>query len=377
MTKPIKKLAVLGSTGSIGRQVLDIVQTFPERFTVTALAGGSDAGLLSNQLRQFKPKFAYFAGNVDMPATVKSLSMEEIAAEPEIDMVVVATSGRAGLNPTLAAIRAGKQIALANKEVLVMAGAIVMAEAQAKHIQILPIDSEHSAIFQCLKGEPNEIDKIILTASGGPFIDYSESMMANVSVDEALKHPTWKMGKKVTIDSATLMNKGLEAIEAGWLFSMPLDRIEVTIHRQSIVHSLVEFVDGSVKAQLSMPDMRVAIQYALSYPERLANSSFPRLELAKTKSLTFERIDYSSFPCLKLAINAGKSGGTYPAVLCAADEVVVDLFLQKRVRFTQIAEIVEKTLSLHHSTDKPTLADIMQADKWARDTALSILSKVS
>ncbi len=376
MSRPLKKLAVLGSTGSIGRQVLDIVQAFPDRFIVTALAGGNNGSLFIDQLSRFKPKFMYFAGKLDTPSNVKSLSMEEIACHPDVDMVVVATSGKAGLNPTLAAIKASKKIALANKEVLVMAGEIVMKEARTRGLQILPIDSEHSAIFQCLTGETNHVNKIMLTASGGPFLNYSESMLADVTVEEALRHPTWKMGRKVTIDSATLMNKGLEAIEASWLFAVPLNKIEVVIHRQSIVHSLVEFADGSIKAQLGMPDMRLAIQYALSYPERLTNHSLPLLDLAKIKSLTFDRMDYSLFPCLTLAIDAGHKGGTYPAALCAADDIAVDLFLERRIAFTQIAEIVEKTLSLHESINRPTLDEIIKADEWARDTALAILSKV-
>jgi len=377
MTKAVKKLAVLGSTGSIGRQVLDIVQSFPDKFTVTGLAGGKNTSLFMNQISQFKPKLVYIAGKLDLPGNVKLESMEEIARHPEVDMVVIATSGRVGLGPTLSAIKAGKKIALANKEVLVMAGEIVMAEARARQIQLLPIDSEHSAIYQCLSGETNKIDRIILTASGGPFLNHAASMLANVTVDEALSHPTWKMGKKVTIDSATLMNKGLEAIEASWLFAVPLSKVEIVIHRQSIVHSLVEFVDGSIKAQLSMPDMRIAIQYALSYPERLANYGPPRINLPELNHLTFERIDYSVFPCLTLALEAGKNAGTYPAAMCAADEVAVELFLQKRIHFNQIAEIIEKTLSLHRSIEKPTLEEILKADEWARDTALAILSKVT
>jgi 1-deoxy-D-xylulose-5-phosphate reductoisomerase len=296
--------------------------------------------------------------------------MEEIATHPEVNIVVIATSGKIGLTPTLAAIRSEKKIALANKEVLVMAGEIIMKEAKLRQVQILPIDSEHSAIYQCLQGEKGEVAQLILTASGGPFYNLSPSRLTKVTVDEALEHPTWKMGKKVTIDSATLINKGLEAIEASWLFSIPLNKIEIVIHPQSIIHSLVEFIDGSLKAQLSVPDMRFAIQYALSYPERLANDNLPRMNLARLNSLTFETINYAMFPCLQLALDAGKKGGTYPAVLCAADEIAVQLFLEQRIAFPQIAEIIDKTISLHQSIGSPTLEEILTADEWARDTAL-------
>jgi len=377
MSSNIKKLAILGSTGSIGRQVLDIVGDFPDRFMITGLAGGKNTSLLSSQINQFQPKLVYSAHKFNPPDGTKLCSMEEMAAHPDVDMVVLATSGKVGLTPTLAAIRSGKKIALANKEVLVMAGAIVMAEAGLKQTQILPIDSEHSAIYQCLQGETSQVARLILTASGGPLFHRSPATLNSVTVDEALKHPTWKMGKKVTIDSATLMNKALEAIEASWLFSIPLTKIDIVIHPQSVIHSLVEFVDGSLKAQLSAPDMRFAIQYALSYPERLANNRLPRIDLPLLNSLTFDRINYSMFPCLQLGLNAGKKGGTYPAVLCAADEIAVQLFLEKRIDFGQIAEIIDKILSLHQSVDKPTLDDILEADQWARNTATEILSKVN
>ena len=301
--------------------------------------------------------------------------MEEIATHPDVDIVIIATSGKAGLSPTLAAIRSGKKIALANKEVLVMAGEIIMAEAKRYQSQILPVDSEHSAIWQCLSGEKTEVARLILTASGGPFYHHSPTHLAKVTAEEALRHPTWKMGRKVTIDSATLMNKGLEAIEAHWLFSIPFSKIDIVIHPQSIIHSLVEFADGSLKAQLSIPDMRFPIQYALSYPNRLANPSLPRIDLARMNSLTFETINYSMFPCLQLALDAGKKGGTYPAVLCAADEIAVELFLDKYISFPSIAEIVDRTINSHQGITNPTLDDILAADEWARDTALKITKK--
>jgi 1-deoxy-D-xylulose-5-phosphate reductoisomerase len=375
MSNAIKKLAVIGSTGSIGQQVLDIVRDFPDKFRIIGLAGGKNTSLLSDQISQFQPKVVYSPHKFNLPGNIKLSSMEEIATHPEVDMVVIATSGKIGLTPTLAAIKSGKKIALANKEVLVMAGEIIMKEAKLRQAQIMPIDSEHSAIYQCLHGEPGEVAQLILTASGGPFYHHSPSKLTKVSVDEALKHPTWKMGKKVTIDSATLMNKGLEAIEASWLFSIPLSKIEIIIHPQSIIHSLVEFVDGSMKAQLSVPDMRFAIQYALSYPERLANYSLPRMNLARLNSLTFETINYATFPCLQLALDAGKKGGTYPAVLCAADEIAVELFLEQHIGFPQIAEIIDKTISLHQSIANPNLDEILTADKWARDTALKSVAR--
>jgi 1-deoxy-D-xylulose-5-phosphate reductoisomerase len=375
MSKAVNKLAIIGSTGSIGQQVLDIVRDFPDKFRIIGLAGGNNAGLLSDQISQFQPKIVYSAHKFNLPGNTKFSSMEEIATHPEVNMVVVATSGKIGLTPTLAAIRSGKKIALANKEVLVMAGEIIMKEAKLHQAKIMPIDSEHSAIYQCLQGEKSKVARLILTASGGPFYHHSALRLTKVTVEEALEHPTWKMGKKVTIDSATLMNKGLEAIEASWLFSIPLNKIEIIIHPQSIIHSLVEFIDGSIKAQLSVPDMRFAIQYALSYPERLANDSLPRVNLARLNSLTFETINYAMFPCLQLALDAGEKGGTYPAVLCAADEIAVQLFLKKNIAFPQIAKIIDKTISLHQSIDNPTLEEIITADQWARDTTLKSVAR--
>jgi len=377
MSNTIKKLAVLGSTGSIGQQALDIIKDFPGKFRTIGLAGGKNTSLLAKQINQFQPELVYSPLKFSLPDKIKFSSMEEIAAHPEVDIVIIATSGKAGLVPTLAAIRSGKKIALANKEVLVMAGEIVMAEAKRHQAQILPIDSEHSAIWQCLSGEKTEVARLILTASGGPFYHHSSTQLAKVTIEEALRHPTWKMGRKVTIDSATLMNKGLEAIEAHWLFSIPFSQIDIVIHPQSIIHSLVEFVDGSLKAQLSTPDMRFPIQYALSYPKRLYNPRLPRINIARMNSLTFETINYSLFPCLQLALDAGKKGGTYPAVLCAADDIAVELFLDQYISFPGISEVVARTISLHQSINNPTLDDILAADEWARDTALKITKKES
>ncbi|MGD0780248.1 MAG: 1-deoxy-D-xylulose-5-phosphate reductoisomerase [Dehalococcoidales bacterium] len=379
MVTKIKKLSLLGSTGSIGQQTLDIVRAMPERFLVVCLAAGDNHALLMQQIQEFKPEFFYYAGysseNTDRAVFLRPryLPLEQMATHQDVDIVVIATSGVAGLDAVLAAVKAGKTIALANKESLVAAGEIINATAKKSKAHIHPVDSEHSAIWQCLNGEKQAPCRIILTASGGPFLDYPPERMANITVMQALAHPSWKMGKKVTIDSATLMNKGLEVIEAHWLFSVPLEDVTVLIHPQSIVHSMVEFIDGSVKAQLSYPDMRLPIQYALSYPDRLPNTILPNLDWSNFADLTFQQPDMTKFPCLRLAIEAGNRGGTYPAVLCAADEVAVDLFLQEKIRFTDIPIIVEKTLEKHSSVSHPTLDDIKAADKWARETALKII----
>jgi 1-deoxy-D-xylulose-5-phosphate reductoisomerase len=372
MVHRVKRLAILGSTGSIGRQTLEVVRAFPQRFQVVALTGGRNLTLLKAQVREFKPKLVSTesgARGERMPGA-SHLSMEEIAAHPDVEVVVIATAGKAGLGPTLAAIRSGKTVALANKEVLVMAGEVVSAEAKRQGVEILPIDSEHSAIWQCLHGEDRkDIARLILTASGGPFRSKTVRQLAEVTPDEALRHPTWQMGTKVTIDSATLMNKGMEIIEAHWLFGVPFDRIEVIIHHQSIIHSLVEFIDGSTKAQLSFPDMRLPIQYALTYPERWEGVFRSKMDFAKIGSLNFEAVDLARFPCLRIAREAAVKGGTYPAVLCAADEVAVELFLKKKIGFPGIADLVARTLERHDGVSQPSLEDIISADAWARDAA--------
>jgi 1-deoxy-D-xylulose-5-phosphate reductoisomerase len=371
MGSGIKRVAVLGSTGSIGRQTLAVIGAFPELFRVIGLAAGENADLLAKQIKQFQPRF-FYCQNAGTAASLakgdgERLELAEMASYPDVDIVVVATSGKAGLGPTMEAVKAGKVIALANKESLVMAGEIVTGEARLHGARILPVDSEHSAIWQCLEGETPSVARLILTASGGPFLHYTQAKLEKVTAEQALGHPTWQMGKKVTLDSATLMNKGLEVIEAHWLFDTPFENIEVVIHPQSIVHSMVEFIDGSIKAQLGCPDMRLPIQYALSYPERLANRQLPRLDWSRLGQLTFEQPDLDTFPCLRLAIEAGKKGGTYPAVVCAADEVAVMLFLARRIKFTDIAILVERALEKHQAVAYPTLDDIMAADDWARE----------
>ncbi|HJX12472.1 MAG TPA: 1-deoxy-D-xylulose-5-phosphate reductoisomerase, partial [Dehalococcoidales bacterium] len=310
MSSEARRVAVLGSTGSIGRQTLEVVRALPDSFRVVGLAAGRNSALLAEQVREFRPDYVSYAApggegkeaaDFLRSAGVKFLSLEEMARHPDVDTVVVATPGTAGLGATLAAVGAGKTIALANKESLVAAGEIITAEAGKSGARILPVDSEHSAIWQCLNGEKQGARRIILTASGGPFRDFSAGQMAGITVAQALDHPSWRMGKKVTIDSATLMNKGLEVIEAHWLFNMAIDDVRVLVHPQSIVHSMVEFIDGAVKAQLSFPDMRLPIQYALTYPDRLANPELPTLDWDDFRSLTFGPPDLERFPCLRLA----------------------------------------------------------------------------
>ncbi len=382
MGNAIKRLAILGSTGSIGRQTLDVVRALPEHFHVVALAAGKNTDLLMEQVREFDPELVSFiasetgdsdSGNAFEKMGCEVVSLEDMACNPDIDTVVMATSGTAGLNATLSAVRSGKNIALANKESLVAAGEIIMSEAENNGASILPVDSEHSAIWQCLQGEKQEARRIILTASGGPFHSYSEEQMAGITVEQALDHPSWRMGKKVTIDSATLMNKGLEVIEAHWLFNVPVEAIRILVHPGSIVHSMVEFVDGSVKAQLGCPDMRLPIQYALTYPDRIANPGLPAIDWDDFTDLSFEQPDFDKFPCLQLAIEAGGKGGTYPAVLCAADEVAVEAFLGGRIGFNYIARCIEQVLEQHRNKNNPTIEDILATDIWARETAYGFI----
>ena len=372
MVRSVKRLVVLGSTGSIGRQTLEVIAAFPDRFQVVGLAAGENAALLAEQAARFGPRFVCCRRKLP-PGDYQALSLEEMAAHPEADIVVIATPGRSGLSPTLAAVEAGKRIALANKESLVMAGEIITAAARKSGASIIPVDSEHSAIWQCLEGERSAPRRLILTASGGPFRGYTPARLARVTPEQALAHPSWRMGRKVTVDSATLMNKGLEVIEAHWLFNMAYENISVLIHPQSIVHSLVEFADGAVKAQLSHPDMRLPIQYALAYPERLANAALPRLDWDEIKRLDFEPPDLAAFPCLKLAIEAGRKGGTYPAVLSGAGEAAVELFLAGRIGFTDIAAVVAGALEEHESSSQPTIAEITAAETWARQRVLQMV----
>ncbi len=364
-----QNIVVLGSTGSIGCQTLEIARAFPERLRVIGLAAGYNLKLLSEQILEFKPRFVCFQGETSsLPhGNHEFMSPEEMVAHYDIHTVVAASSGSSGLIPLISAIKAGKTIALANKESLVTAGELVIPLVHRHHAQLRPVDSEHSAIWQCLMGETGTVSRIILTASGGPFRGYTRVELAEVTAEQALRHPSWKMGRKVTIDSSTLMNKGLEVIEAHWLFDTPFNNIEVLVHPQSVIHSMVEFVDGAIKAQLGAADMRLPIQYALSCPERWGGAGLPALDFGHTPRLDFEKPDYERFPCLKLAIDAGKNGGTYPAAMCAADEIAVDMFLDGRIKYNDIALLIEDVLIKHSNIANPDLDSILYADTWARE----------
>src|SRR4030042_798714 len=332
-------VALIGSTGSIRQQTLDVIRNHSRNFRVTGLAAGKNTALLEQQIAEFRPQLVHSLSPVTLPPSARSALPEEIASDDEVDLVVIATVGKAGLNPTLAAIKSAKRVAMANKEVLVMAGHIIMESAKLHGASILPVDSEHSAIWQCLSGESAEISRLIITASGGPCHGYDSRRLSEVSVEQTLNHPTWNMGRKVTVDSATLMNKGLEVIEAHWLFGLSYERIEIVVHAQSIIHSMVEFIDGSIKAQMSYPDMHLPIQYALTYPGRLL-SALPRLDITAIQTLSFAPLDDTAFPCVSLALEAGRRGGTHPSALCAADEIAVQLFLERKIKFREIAHII-------------------------------------
>ncbi|PKN51979.1 MAG: 1-deoxy-D-xylulose-5-phosphate reductoisomerase [Deltaproteobacteria bacterium HGW-Deltaproteobacteria-13] len=384
----MKKISILGSTGSIGCSALDVIAKNPERFQVVALAAGKNIRLLKKQIEKFQPGLVAVGSKesalkLGEALTAKSKvkifygeeGLKEIASFPS-SMVISAISGSAGLLPTLAAIEAGNDIALANKETMVMAGEIVTQRADKKGVKIIPVDSEHSAIFQCLEGNKRKnLQRIILTASGGPFLNFTEKQLQKVSLSETLCHPKWKMGKKITIDCASMMNKGLEVIEAKWLFHVDINAIDVLIHPQSIVHSMVEFVDGAYLAQMGVPDMRIPIAYALTYPERIMND-LPPLNLIKTGSLEFYKPDIRKFPCLDIAYRAGICGGTAPVVLNAADEVAVSAFMKKKIRFIDLPEIIEKVMTLHGVIDNPSLDDILQADLWARRETEKIIERM-
>jgi 1-deoxy-D-xylulose-5-phosphate reductoisomerase len=412
------RLSILGSTGSIGRQALEVVREQPGRFEVVALAAGRSAALLAEQAAEFRPRVVCLTGappegapptrpaptshppdraspapgrgGPDAPGAAGLRGgawdllhgedgLATLATLPEAEIVLVATSGRVALPATLAAVQAGKDVALANKESLVIAGELVAGAARRSGARLLPVDSEHSALWQCLRGEaPGAVRRMILTASGGPFRTWPEARLAAVDVAQALAHPTWRMGPKVTIDSATLMNKGLEAIEAHWLFDLPLERIEVVVHPESIVHSLVEFVDGSLKAQLGWPDMKLPIQLALARGERLSRDDpvTRPFDLGALGRLHFEPPDPQRFPCLRLATGAGQEGGTAPAVLCAADEVAVEHFLEGGLRFVDIPRVVDRTLERHPPEAVQGLAHLLEVDALARRTAAQACARI-
>lgn len=382
----MKKIILLGSTGSIGTQALDVIEQNKDKFTVSALACGGNVELLTEQIKRFGPEVASVAEEEDAQVLQKRFPKMEIlwgeeglvsVSEGPGDVVVNGLMGIRGLMPTLAAIATGKDVALANKETLVAGGELVTAAAAEKGVSILPLDSEHSAIFQCLQGEERRaLNKILLTASGGPFRSYSSESLEHVKLEQALRHPRWKMGKKITVDSATLMNKGLEVIEARWLFDVPLSQIEVLVHPQSIVHSMVEFVDGCVMAQLGAPDMRIPIAYALHYPSREYNG-FDRLNfLREGANLTFEKADEEKFRALRMAYDAGEKGGTYPVVLNGANEMLVKLFLEKKIKFTDITKGLDRIMNFHVPKYDLTPEDILEADGEARRDALELFGGV-
>lgn len=382
----MKRITILGSTGSIGTQTLDVVRNNKDKFEVVAISANSSVDLLLEQILEFNPKYVavyneesanklknMIPNNIDIEVLSSMEGLVKICQLKEVDIVLTAVVGMIGLVPTMAAIKAKKTIALANKETLVTAGEIVMEEAKKNNVDILPVDSEHSAIFQCLNGErKKDVEKIILTASGGPFRGKSKEELINVTKNQALKHPNWDMGRKISIDSSTLMNKGLEVIEAKWLFDVDVEDIDIVVHPQSIIHSMVSFKDSSVMAQLGCPDMRLPIEYALTYPGR-SETDFERLDLAKIATLTFEKPDMETFPCLQLAFKVLKLGGTYPTVLNAANEVLVNEFLDDKIGFYDIPYYIERSLEQHNNRSNPTLEDILEVDKETRKFLSNLL----
>ena len=381
----MKKISLLGSTGSIGTNVLDVIERNPEKFQILGMSAGNNVDLFAKQIRKFKPRVVALFDTKKIPTLkeriadldIEILSGEEgtiaVATLPEADVVVSGVMGSAGLLPAIHALKSGKNLALANKETLVIAGELVLREAKKTNSQIIPIDSEHSAIFQVLNGEKKErIKKIILTASGGPFRTFSLGQMETVTVKDALKHPNWDMGAKITIDSSTMMNKGLEYIEAKWLFGVNTP-VEIIVHAQSIIHSMIEFVDTSILAQLGIPDMRVPIAYALTYPDRF-ECDLPSLDLTTMGNLTFEAPDFERFPCLQLAIDAMEIGKTMPAVLNAANEIAVQAFLEELISYKDIAELIRMVMQNHNPSPLKELQDVLIADRWAREETTKLVT---
>lgn len=380
----MKSISLLGATGSIGTQTLDVIREHPDEFKLVAMSVGKNGHLTRKIVTEFQPELVsvqdkglYDTLKAEFPKIkfiLGQAGLVETAVYDKTDILVNAVLGSVGLNPTIQAIEAGKTIAIANKETLVTAGHLVIEAARRNNVPLLPVDSEHSAIFQALQGERMEnIERLIITASGGSFRDRTREQLENVTVDEALNHPNWSMGAKITIDSATMMNKGLEVIEAHWLFNMPYERIDVLLHKESIIHSMVEFHDASIIAQLGSPDMRVPIQYALTYPDRLPLTSVKRLNLAEVGKLHFQEMDFKRFRCLQFAYEAGKKGGTMPTVLNAANEVASAAFLEGKIRFLQIEDLVEKALISHQMIENPSLAIIQEVDEETRQYVYSLL----
>ena len=372
MGDAVKGLVVLGSTGSTGIQALDIVRAFPDEFRVVGLAARRSYDLLSAQIAEFRPEYIYFEGTDAGSSSLASngctsCSMEEMVALPQVDLVVCATVGDVALRPTIAGIEAGKQIVMVNKESIVMAGPTLMDLARTHGVELMPADSEPNAIWQCIRGEDKTVSKLIITASGGAFRDFDPDSLPHVTPAQALNHPTWDMGPKITVDSATLMNKAFEVIESRWLFDMDWEDIEVVIHPQSLIHSMVEFVDGSVKAQISQPDMRLPIQYSMFYPQRMSNGSIRRFDPVGVGELTFERLDSRRYPCFELALEVAKRGGTWPACLSGADEAAVAAFLGGRIKFTDIPVVIERALGEFTPVLDPTVEEIVDASRWGKE----------
>lgn len=379
----MKKILILGSSGSIGVNTLNVVRNFSDKFRVVGLTVNSRIDVLEKQIKEFNPEFVVVTDKSKAKELESNIgnscnvlpgndALLKAASQRDYDILLGSIVGFAGLAPTLEAIKRGKRIALANKETLVVAGELVTKLVLENNAEIIPVDSEHSAIYQCLIGENlNEVEKLILTASGGPFLNKDKSLFENATVDEALNHPNWKMGSKITIDSATMMNKGLEVIEAYWLFGLPVEKISVVIHPQSIIHSMVQFVDGSIKAQLGLPDMKLPIQYALTFPERLQND-FKRTDLPAINNLTFFEPDFNKFECLKLAFDAIKSGGTAPCILNAANEIAVDKFINKKIKFSRIPDLISKALNKIENHTDPDIETIFECDRVTRELVNSI-----
>ena len=389
----MKHLAILGSTGSIGKSALSVAATHPDEFSVAGIAANASVDLMEHQVRSFRPRCAALNDKVaadELQRRTRDLKSVEVLAGPEgilaistmdeVDLVLEGIGGSAGLLPTLEAIRAGKDLAFVNKEVLVMCGSLVMQAVKEHNVRLLPVDSEMSAIFQCLcdreenSRKQGDIHRLILTASGGPFHNTDVDQLDSVIPQEALNHPKWNMGSKISIDSATMLNKGLEVIEAQWLFDIEVSKIEVIIHPQSIIHSLVEFVDGSILAQLGATDMRLPIQHALAYPNRLS-TPVPRINLCDIRTLHLEPVDYEKFPCLSLAYTAAEVGGTLPTVLSSADEIVVQAFLDEQIGFMDIPDILKVVMDRHNTELKPSFCDILAADQWAKSTAIELIQR--
>ena len=384
----MKHIAILGSTGSIGKNALSVVDTHPDEFKVVGLAANRDVDTLEQQVRQYAPKLVALNESTaasQLSERIRDLNgtqvltgtegLQAVATMAQASQVLDGMGGSAGLLPTLAAIDAGKDIAFVNKEVMVMAGALVNTAVQTNGVNLIPIDGEMSAIFQCLEGARErqaEIHRLLITASGGPFRTLPKEKLQSVTPKQALRHPNWKMGQKITVDSATMMNKGLEVIEAKWLFNIELSKIDIVVHPESIIHSMVEWTDGSTIAQLGPTDMRIMIQYALTYPRRLS-TPVPRLDLREIRALHFEPVDFEKFPCLSLAYNAAEVGGTLPVVLSSADEVVVEAFLNACIGFMDIPAILARVMDKHTIITDPTLSDILEVDRWAKSTARSII----